>query len=125
VIAAEEKRNEAVTASALDLRGDPPARLEDLVDESGALGATRTGLRKGGLDVPAVLDVETGRFESVAEPCVPDRGRPHVHAAAARAEVQSSSDDRHAASRLHDGTLVGRRHTGRIDRVLAGDFDVL
>ena len=100
MVAAEHQWQETVTASSLDLVRDPRTGLEDLVQEPGILGAGLTRLGDRRLDVSAILDLDSSTLEPLAEACVPDCRRPHVDAAAARAEIERRSDDRY----------TGRRH---------------
>ena len=103
VVAAEDERQGAAADRRLDERGDAVAQVEDLGEVARPVVAHRGLLGHRRLDVAEILDVDPERvLEVTAEPGVADRGRPHVHAAAAGPEVERGADDGDlAGGRLH------------------------
>ena len=89
--------------------GHPPrdqlARVVDLWQEPRAFVAQGRRLRDGRLDVAFVSHVVPESDETLLEPRVPDRRRPHVDAAPALPEIERRTDDRDLALRAHGRNL--------------------
>ena len=94
VVAAEHERQRVLLERERDEPGDAAARRLDLRQVARAGVRLLRRLQHGGLDVAPVEDVVADRVEPVVEPRVADRGRAHVDAAAAGAEVERGADDR-------------------------------
>ena len=97
MVTAQHERLGAACDRFSDERGDTRACLEDLRQ------VTRALVRNGGafglhrLHVAVVVDGVAERPEPILETRVANRGRPHVDAAAALAEVEGGADDGHRA----------------------------
>ena len=119
MVAAEHERDQAFLSNPLDLRRDPCARRQDLVQEARTLGSSRPGLRESRLHVSSILDVDPGAGKSSVQAGIANRRWAHVDAAAPCAEIESSPHDRHTCRR-HGTTLFAGRRLGlhvRVDLV--------
>ena len=94
MIAAKDERDRASLDLLDDLGRDALARRLDLRQEAGSLVVDSGRLRDRRLDVPVVANVVAQAQEPFLEPCVADRGRPHVDSAAPLPEVERRADDR-------------------------------
>ena len=101
VVAAEHERQTALLDRAGDERGDLLAGGDDLGQEADPIVADGRGLGHCGLDVPPVRDGAAELGQPRLEPCVADRGRPHVDAAPSGAEVERRSDDGDRRAHVH------------------------
>ena len=102
VVAAEHERQRALLEREADEPGDAATGRLDLRQVARARVRLLGRLLHGRLDVAPVEDVVADPVEPVVEARVADRGRAHVDASAARAEVERGSDDRHLLACSHD-----------------------
>ena len=86
------------------------AGLRNLFQVVGALVAS--ALRFGNLnaDIAGIRDLVAESFKARLKPGDSDRGRPHVHAAPAGAQIQRHTDHANTARRLH--RAAGRKSAG-------------
>src|SRR5205085_3894999 len=92
--AAEHERQVAVPARIVDERGDAPAGAQDRVEVPGVWVADLGRLRETDADVAPVGDATAEPLDPFVQAGVADRGRPHVDAATARAQVEPGTDHR-------------------------------
>ncbi len=127
VVAAEDERQRAFARGASHFRGDPLARPPDFREEPRALAPGRNGLGESGGDVAEIRHLEAERLDPWAEIGVPDRGRAHVDAAPAGAEIERRADHRDRLRRFagfHFGEATLVKPYAPI-RVLVVDDDAL
>ena len=95
VVAAEHERQVPLPDRLVDERGDPLARLLDRAEVAGVRGRPRRSPRaRPTRDVAPVDDRPAERADALVEARVADRGRAHVDAAPALAQVERGADDR-------------------------------
>ncbi len=111
MVSAEHEGHRSARSDLGDARCDQLARVVDLGEEARALVPQRGGLGHGGLDVPLVAHGVPETDESLLEPRVPDRRRPHVDAASPLPEVERRADDRDLRLRVHAQNLTATAAT--------------
>jgi hypothetical protein len=99
VIAAEHDRGAAFEQHVARLIVECLADARDLAEIALPRIAGRRRLLGRRVDVAVVVDFVAERSQALADAGDPDRGRPHVDAAAAAAEVERNADD---AEPAHD-----------------------
>src|SRR5829696_491919 len=107
VVPAEHERKRAALRRRPHLLGDSLAGLADLGEEAGFLVAGGHRLADARVDVAPVLRCDPELDEALAQPRVANRGRAHVHAAPACAEVELGPDDRDTPFCVHGGGGYG------------------
>ena len=118
VVAAENERQQPVLAACVTR---PATRSHCALIGRGSAHArspTSARLRDGRLDVSPVEDLAPSSSMPRREPRVADRGRPHVDAAAAGAQVESRADHgdrRFSSADSQSGKLPLSEHGGRRD----------
>ena len=93
VVATEHQRHAALAEAAFDFLAQGFTRREDRRLVTQLAGADLLGLRNHHVDVAAVDDLVSQRFEPLLEFRDAYRGRAHVNAAAARAEIHGNADN--------------------------------
>ena len=93
VVAAEDERQRPAAGRIRDELGQPVAEVEDLREVTRVLVTHVRRLHDRRDDVARVVDLDAEFLrELLVEARVADRGRPHVDAAPARAEIERSAD---------------------------------
>ena len=111
MVPAEHERKRAALRRRPHLLGDSLAGLADLGEEAGFLVPGVHRLADARVDVAPVLRRDPELDEALAQPGVSNRGRAHVHAAAARAEVELGPDDCNAPFALTAEEDTGEGHS--------------
>ena len=95
-----------------------PATADDRVEVLRARDRRRSvASARGTADVAAIVDRVADRPQPLGEPGIADRGRPHVDAAPALAEVERHADQRDPPLAAHAGSGVGSSAASAADDV--------
>jgi hypothetical protein len=97
VVPAENERQPALVMRVLDQLSDTTTRGQDVAEKPNALVTHVRRLGDSGLNVPEVDALAAELLDAGRETLVTDRGGSHVHAAAARPEIEGSADHGHRA----------------------------
>ena len=106
MVAAQYQRKCATRGHLGDTRRDQLTGVVDLGQEARALVPQCGRLGNRGFDVPLVADGVTQADESLLEPGISDRRRPHVDATPPLPEVERRTDDRDLPLRAHGENLT-------------------
>ena len=118
VVAAENEGRRSGVRLLDHLGGDAGAGLLDLGQEPRALVMQRRRFGHGRLDVAVVSHGVAEAHQTLLEPRITDRRRPHVHAAAALPEVECGPDHRDLTSRAHRGNLTTLSRRGEVAQLV-------
>jgi hypothetical protein len=111
VVAAEHDRHPSRLRGVRDVGGDAAADLLDRPEVAAVLAALVGRLGHRCAHVAPVVDLAAERAQARLQIGVPDRGRAHVDAAPAGAEVEAGADDGDMGARIR--TVHGEEATGR------------
>jgi hypothetical protein len=118
VVAAEDEGQRPGGRLLDHLRRYARTRLFDLGEEACSLVVHGRGLGHGRLDVAVVPNHMSETDESLLQPGVANRRRPHVDAAAPLTEVERCTDDGDLTSRGHGGNLTTLSRRGEVAQLV-------